>query len=116
MKLGKVVPIADAKAKILPGTWVFRRKRTPDGAISKYKACYCVRGDLEESEPESFAPVVAWSSVRLFLVLALTLGWYTSYPSTSAVHSYRQLLTVPYGYTYQEVSKLRKDRDTAYCC
>ena len=73
----RVVSISDAQNKILPGTWVFRRKRTPDGMVSKYKARYCVRGDLEDGEPETFAPVVAWSTVRLFLVLALTLGWST---------------------------------------
>ena len=66
-----------AKTKILPGTWVFRRKRTPDGEISKYKARYCVRGDMEEGDPETYAPVVAWSSVRLFLILAITLSWET---------------------------------------
>ena len=71
------VDASNAKTKILPGTWVFRRKRTPDGEISKYKARYCVRGDLEDGEPETFAPVVAWSSVRLFLVLSLTLNWDT---------------------------------------
>jgi Reverse transcriptase (RNA-dependent DNA polymerase) len=70
--------ISNAKSRILPGTWVFKRKRTPDGIISKYKARYCVRGDLEEGEPETFAPVVAWSSVRLFTILALTLNWDTS--------------------------------------
>jgi hypothetical protein len=70
--------ISNAKSRILPGTWVFKRKRTPDGVISKYKARYCVRGDLEEGEPETFAPVVAWSSVRLFTILALTLNWDTS--------------------------------------
>ena len=69
---------ANAKSRILPGTWVFKRKRTPDGEISKYKARYCVRGDREEGEPETFAPVVFWSSVRLFLILALTLNWDTS--------------------------------------
>ena len=73
----KVVPISAAKTRILPGTWVFKLKRTPDGTIKKHKARYCVRGDLEEGEPETFAPVVAWSSVRLFLVLSLTLGWCT---------------------------------------
>lgn len=72
------VDISTAKTRILPGTWVFRRKRTPDGQISKFKARYCVRGDLEEGEPETFAPVVAWSSVRLFLVLSLMLNWDTS--------------------------------------
>ena len=69
--------VSNATTKILPGTWVFRRKRTPDGTVSKYKARYCVRGDLQEGEHETFAPVVAWSSIRLFLVLALTLDWYT---------------------------------------
>ena len=73
----KEVSMLEAKTKILPGTWVFRRKRSPDGEITKYKARYCVRGDLEEGEPETYAPVVAWSSVRLFLVLSLTLGWQT---------------------------------------
>jgi hypothetical protein len=71
------VPMSQAETRILPGTWVFRRKRTPDGAISKYKARYCVRGDLQETEVETFAPVVAWSTVRLFLVLSLTLEWET---------------------------------------
>ena len=73
----KEVPISQAVTRILPGTWVFRRKRTPDGAVSKYKARYCVRGDLQETEVETFAPVVAWSTVRLFLVLSLTLEWET---------------------------------------
>ena len=71
------VPITEATSRILPGTWVFRRKRNPDGVISKYKGRYCVRGDLQEGEFETFAPVVAWSTVRLFLVLTLTLDWYT---------------------------------------
>ena len=73
----KEVSVAEAKTRILPGTWVFRRKRTPDGAISKYKARYCVRGDLQETDQETFAPVVSWGTVRLFLVLSLTLDWQT---------------------------------------
>ena len=71
------VPNTEATNKILPGTWVFRRKRTPDGEVKKYKARYCCRGDLEETSEETYAPVVAWSSVRLFLVLSITLGWQT---------------------------------------
>ncbi len=71
------MPITEAKNRILPCTWVFRRKGTPDGTISKYMAHYCVRGDLQEYVQETFAPVVAWSTVRLFLVLSLTLNWKT---------------------------------------
>ena len=62
---------------ILPGTWVFRRKRTPDGTIKKYKARYCVRGDLQIGVFETFAPVVAFSTVRLFLILSLKFNWCT---------------------------------------
>ena len=71
------VPINEAQSKILPVTWVFRRKRTPDGQIKKYKARYCVRGDLQEGEFETFAPVVAWSTVIFFLVFLLTFEWKT---------------------------------------
>ena len=70
------VPKSDAQSKILPGTWVFRRKRSPDGTIKKYKARYCVRGDLQEGEFETYAPVAAWSTIRLLLILALNLNWY----------------------------------------
>ena len=68
---------SEATTKILPGTWVFRRKRTPDGRIKKFKARFCVRGDLQENVADTFAPVVAWSAVRLFLVLCLHMKWET---------------------------------------
>ena len=71
------VPTSDATTKILPGTWTFRRKRNPDGEVSKYKGRYCVRGDLQEGNFETYAPVVAWSTVRLFLTLSLILEWPT---------------------------------------
>jgi hypothetical protein len=72
------VPMADAKAKIIPGTWVFRIKRSPSGEVKKHKARFCVRGDLEEDDDEdNFAPVVAWSTVQVFLILSYVLGWTT---------------------------------------
>ena len=72
------VPIHYAKNEtLLPGTWVFKRKRTPDGTIKKYKARYCVRGDLQQGDFDTFAPVVSFSTVRLFLVLSLMFKWQT---------------------------------------
>ena len=47
------VPKSDATSPPIPGTWVFRIKRTPDGRIKKYKARYCCRGDLESDEADS---------------------------------------------------------------
>jgi len=70
--------VSAATSKILPGTWVFKVKRSPDGTVIKRKARYCVRGDLQEGQRETFAPVVAWSTVRLFLILAMLLAWETS--------------------------------------
>ena len=45
--------------------------------FKKFKARYCVRGDLEEGVFDTFAPVVAWSTVRLFLIVTLSMDWYT---------------------------------------
>ena len=73
----EVDDIANAKTKILPGTWVFRIKRAPDGSIQKYKARYCVRGDLQVEQNETYAPVVGWSTIRLFLILSILLHWET---------------------------------------
>jgi Reverse transcriptase (RNA-dependent DNA polymerase)/GAG-pre-integrase domain len=59
---------------ILPGTWTFKRKRTPEGEVKKLKARYCVRGDLQGPVSNTFAPVVMWSTIRLLLFFVLTLG------------------------------------------
>ena len=85
------VPRSAAKKKVVPMTWVFRIKRTPDGLVDKYKARICVMGNkMDEYTQETFAPVVAWPTVRIFLVLANLLRWYTcAIDFTSAfLHAY----------------------------
>ena len=77
LKCWEEVPMSKATTKVLPGTWVFRVKRAPDGTFKKFKARYCIRGDLQEGEFDTYAPVVSFSSVRLFLAWSLMLGWYT---------------------------------------
>ena len=65
---------------ILKGTWAFKLKRLPDGSPHKFKARYCVRGDLQREGIDYFdtyAPVVQWSTVRLLLTLILSKGWIT---------------------------------------
>lgn len=62
---------------VLPSTWAFKIKRFPDGLIRKLKARFCVRGDRQIEGVDyfdTFAPVVQWSTVRLLLVLSLSLG------------------------------------------
>ena len=60
-------------ARILPSTWAFKIKRFPDGRLRKYKARFCVRGDLQVEGIdyfEKYSPVVSWSTVRMMLCLA----------------------------------------------
>ena len=67
-----------ADHNVLPGTWSFKCKRKPDWTIRKFKARYCVRGDIQNilfPKPlNSYSPVVQWATVRLILILQCILG------------------------------------------
>jgi Reverse transcriptase (RNA-dependent DNA polymerase) len=73
----EIVNKSDADSKILPGTWTLRRKRNPDGTVKSLKARWCVRGDLQGFVPDTFAPVVAWATVRLLMYFTLFFGLHT---------------------------------------
>jgi hypothetical protein len=45
--------VPETKIKILLGIWVFRRKHTTKGIISKHKGRFCVHGDLYEGEVDT---------------------------------------------------------------
>ena len=64
-------------SKLVPTTWVFSKKRNPDGTIKRFKGRFCVRGDLMRGVNDTYAPVVAVSTVRVFLIMSLMLNWYT---------------------------------------
>jgi hypothetical protein len=53
--------------------WTYRRKRSPDGSLKKYKARLCVNV-IRQTQGiyymESFAPVVQWSTIRTVNTLA----------------------------------------------
>ena len=63
---------------VLPGTWSFKCKRKPFWKIRKFKAQYCVRGDIQRRlSPKPlnlYSPVVQWATVRLMLILQCILG------------------------------------------
>jgi histone deacetylase 1/2 len=62
--------------KVLPSTWAFRRKRSPDGTITKRKARFCVRGDLQDpGSEETYSPVVQSSTIRMVMIMALIQKW-----------------------------------------
>ena len=66
---------------VIPGTWAFRCKRCPDGSFRKFKARYCVRGDVEKrkatEEEDTYSPVVQWGTVCFLLLLTSILGLHT---------------------------------------
>ena len=63
-------------ANILQSTWSFKKKRYPDGALKKYEARFCVRGDqkIEGVDVfETYALVVSWITVHLLLIVSILL-------------------------------------------
>ena len=60
-----------ADHNVFPGTWSFKCKRKHDWTISKFKARYFVRGDIQKRlypKPlNSYSPVVQWATVSLML-------------------------------------------------
>ena len=66
------------KIHVVPSQWCFKIKRYPDGRFKKFKARMVVRGDrmIEGVDyDEKYAPVVAWSTVRMVMVLAAQQKW-----------------------------------------
>jgi hypothetical protein len=62
---------------VLPSTWAFRLKRFPNGLAKKFKARFCVRGDMQIEGVdffETWAPVVQWTTVRSMMILATRLN------------------------------------------
>ena len=67
--------------KTVPGTWSFRCKRRPSGDFLKFKARWCLRGDIMKRNivdsgetVDNFSPVCQWSSLRLMMVLGIMFG------------------------------------------
>ena len=61
--------------KILPAVWAMRRKRRiTTGEVYKWKARLNVHGGKQEfgvNYWETYAPVISWTTIRLYLILAL---------------------------------------------
>ena len=54
--------------------WSFKRKRLPDGTITKWKARLCCHGGMQQwgvNYWETYASVVCWVSARLILIIAM---------------------------------------------
>ena len=63
---------------IISAIWSFKRKRTPAGELIKHKARLCAHGGQQTEGVtywDTFAPVVNWNTLRIFLTLALIRKW-----------------------------------------
>jgi hypothetical protein len=72
--------VTSSVTNVIKSTWAFKCKRLPDRTVLKFKAQFCVRGDLQEEGVDYFeiyAPVIAWSTVQMLLTVVLQEGWTT---------------------------------------
>ena len=65
-----------------PGTWVLRKKRSPDGTVKKYKSRFFVRGDKQIDQVDFFvdqlySSVCNWSTISLMSTLSIVLNLVT---------------------------------------
>ena len=67
--------------QILPSVWAMKRKRRiSTRKVYKWKARLNVHGGKQTKGVnfwETYAPVVSWTSIRLFLILSVLKGWHT---------------------------------------
>ncbi len=64
-------------AKTILSIWSFKRKRLPNGTISKYKVHLCAHGGMQSWGVDywaTFAAVVNWMSIRFLLTVAKIHG------------------------------------------
>jgi len=97
-----------AGKKVIKSMWALRRKRKPDGSVSRYKGRLVVRGDLQKqfydfTTNDTFAPVVEWSTVRMLFSLGVMHDWKTASIDFKSAFTQAQLpepiyLELPPGY------------------
>ena len=66
--------------QVIPSTWAFKIKQYPSGLMSKIKARFCARGDLQtdlNDAFDTFAPVASWTSIRMLTIMSLQKNWKT---------------------------------------
>ena len=104
--------------KVLPYTWGFLCKRSPDGSVRKLKTRFCVRGDKRVEGIalfDTFAPVINWTTVRLMLILSVIHGLATKQVDyTAAFSCMLQLMLPPTGMICAR--KKRSDMEFMFAC
>jgi hypothetical protein len=79
---------------VLCSKWAFRVKRFPNGLVKKFKARFCVRGDMQIEGVdffETWAPVVHWPTVRALIILATKMELVSAQADITAAFVHAEL-------------------------
>ncbi|KAL7486075.1 hypothetical protein ACHAW6_011674, partial [Cyclotella cf. meneghiniana] len=103
---------------VLPSTWAFRIKRFPDGLVNKFKAWFCVHGDLQKEgidDFETWSPVVQWIMVCMMMIIAANQHLVTAQADVTAAFVHAELapnkhicVHQPAGFCRGHVLKLKR--------
>jgi hypothetical protein len=99
---------------VLPSTWAFKCKRFPDGIIRKLKARFCARGDRQIEGLdffETFAPVVAWETIIIMLIMSIIFDLATLQVDYIAAFVHADIDKPP---NWETMTELEKERRGVY--
>jgi len=111
-----------SRARLLSSIWSYRRKRLPNGVLSKYKSRLCVNGKEQafgRDYWETYAPVAAWSTIRLLLYLSTILNLKTRQVDYTSAFPQADLdvpvyMRVPQGWYVAANGKLAQHDDARF--
>jgi len=109
----------DKNANIIGSTWVYKRKRFPDGSIRKLKARMCARGDQQINVDffDTYAPVVSWSTVQTLLTISCVLGLETKQVDNTLAFCQAKLdnpIYIDFPQGYQQSGKVLRRKKSLY--
>jgi hypothetical protein len=110
------------RARLLSSIWSYRRKRLPNGVLLKYKARLCVNGKEQafgRDYWETYAPVAAWSTIRLLLYLSTILNLNTRQVDYTSAFPQADLdvpvyMKVPQGWFVTSTGHLQQHHDPKF--
>jgi hypothetical protein len=110
------------KARLLCSIWSYRQKRLPNGVFLKYKARLCVNGKEQafgHDYWETYAPVAAWSTIRLLLYLSTILDLHTKQVDYTSAFPQADLdvpvyMRVPQGWYVKPDGRLAQHKDPKF--
>ena len=101
--------------RILRAVWSHRRKTTPDGKIYRHRSRMCVDGSQQQhgiDYHETYSPVVAWSTVRIIMVLSKIFNYkmrqvdyVQAFPQATLPEGENIYMEIPDGYGTGEIDK-----------